>query len=130
MEMLDENEIGKLIDLGCAPIFDCTQQLKCVTLHHCRVPFWCDWKLRCPVLSKCTAIFWCDGPFIDRLTEGLTACGEGFYIKCPGFDRIERVCEFEPAIDAAKWKEHVQVEQVAKLEARIKALELEVKKKG
>jgi hypothetical protein len=130
MEMLDENEIGKLIDLGCTRIFDCTQQLKCVVLDPCRVPFWCDWKLKCPAVWKCTAIFWCNGPLFDHLTEGLKACGDEFYIKCPGFDRIERYCEFEPAIDAVKWKEQVQLDKVAKLEARIQELELVIKKKG
>ena len=62
------------------------------------------------------------------LTEGLKACSEGFYVRCPGFERIERVCDFEPAIEAANWKEKVQLDRIAQLEARVQ--ELEIKRKG
>jgi hypothetical protein len=62
------------------------------------------------------------------LTEGLKACGGEFYVKCPGFERLERVCDFEPAIEAAKWKEKVQLDRIAQLEARVQ--ELELKRKG
>jgi len=63
-----------------------------------------------------------------RLTEALKACGGEFYIRCPGFDDLTRVCDFEPAIDAAKFKEKLQLERIAQLEARVQ--ELELKKKG
>jgi hypothetical protein len=132
MEMLDENEIEKLTALGCSPIFDCTQHLKCILLDPCAA-LWCRVGIpRCGHLLDP----WCKvgvprcGHLFDLLTEDLKACGDGFYIKCPGFDRIERHCEFEPAIDAAKWKEKVRLDKVAELESRIKGIELEIKKRG
>ena len=62
--------------------------------------------------------------FDVRLTQSLMACGGEFYGKCPAFDRLERVCWFEPAIEAAKWKEKIQLDRIAQLEARVKELEL------
>jgi len=62
------------------------------------------------------------------LTEALKACGGEFYVKCPRFERLERVCDFEPAIEAAQWKEKVQLDRIAQLEARVQ--ELEPKRKG
>ena len=63
-----------------------------------------------------------------RLTEALKACGEEFYIRCPEFDDLARVSDFEPAIDAAKFKKKLQLERIAQLEARVQ--ELELKRKG
>lgn len=42
----------------------------------------------------------------------------------PAFDRLERVCWFEPVLEAAKWKETIQLDRIAQLEARVKELEL------
>ena len=52
-----------------------------------------------------------EGLMAPILTEGLMACGGEFYLRCPGFERLERVCDFEPAIEAAKWKEKVQLDR-------------------
>lgn len=112
MEILDKNEIKKLVKIGCTPIFDCSQQLKC-------------W-----VLNKCNVILKCDGPFLHHLTEDLNTCGEGFFVKCPGFDRMGQLCEFQPAFDAAKWKEKINLEKIIKLEAKVQELELAFKKKS
>jgi hypothetical protein len=64
----------------------------------------------------------------EALTPGLKACAQGFWEGCTGFEEVARTCEFEPALDAAKWKEHVQLERIAKLEARVQELELHTEK--
>jgi hypothetical protein len=78
-----------------------------------------------PILCACNVRPWWA---FEMLTEGLKACGGEFYDRCPGFERLERVCKFEPAIEAAKLKEQVQLDRIAKLEARVQ--ELELKKRG
>ena len=91
-------------------------------------------KWKCSYLTTCPCGRWVVGPILTEdlmapiLTEGLMACGGEFYIRCPGFERLERVCDFEPAIEAAKWKEKVQLDRITKLEARVQ--ELELKRKG
>jgi hypothetical protein len=125
MEMLDRNEIEQA-QLSCLSFCPSLQHIPCYTaLFHCGAAL----VHQCYPLH-CGKPFWCDGVLWSNLTDDLKACGEGFYIKCPGFDRIERYCEFEPAIDAAKWKEKMDLDKVAKLEARIQELELKVKTKG
>jgi hypothetical protein len=131
MEMLNENEMAKLASLGCQPVFDCTDQLHCLVLGRC-----VTWMLRCGPVFRCLDLNWCrwlntcDGRLYQELTDKLTACGEGFYIKCPGFDDLGKVCEFEPAFDATKWREQIQLDKVAKLEAKVQELEVALKKKG
>ena len=86
-------------------------------------PCWCHTG------TKCLALVippFCKPP--EGLIAGLKACSGEFYARCPGFERIERYCEFEPAIEAAKFKEQVQLERIAKLEARVQ--ELELRKQG
>ena len=66
---------------------------------------------------------------LAQLTEDLKDCGGAFYNLCPKFASLERVWpDFEPAIEAAKWKEKVQLDRIAQLEARVQ--ELELKRKG
>lgn len=79
--------------------------------------------------------FWCQvkgsfgpNPILPRLAESLKACGGEFYVKCPAFDELGRVCDFEPAIDAAKWKEQIQLDRIAKLETKVQELELKLKR--
>ncbi len=67
---------------------------------------------------------------MQHLTVDLKTCGETFYNKCSEFHHIERYCEFEPAIEAAKWKERVQLDKVAQLEAKVQELEVALKKRG
>jgi hypothetical protein len=89
----------------------------------------CDGGMWCQVSGSLHP--WCGGLGIPpHLTEGLKACGEGFYAKCPGFERIEKYCEFEPAIEAAKFKEQAQLDKIAQLESRVQELEVALKKRG
>jgi hypothetical protein len=71
---------------------------------------------------------WCVPRFYPSLVPGLTACAQGFWEKCTGFEEVARTCEFEPALNAAKWKEQVQLERIAKLEARVQELELHARR--
>jgi hypothetical protein len=137
MEMLDKNEL----DDGspqCISLWQCDAlaSLRCGWLEQAREFFRkCGdqlrhgcWLVWCP--QFCPADRCVPGGFMLKLTENLKACGDGFYIKCPGFERMEKYCEFEPAIEAAKWKEKMDLEKVAKLEARVQELEVALKKKG
>ncbi len=142
METLDQNAMEKLSQsiTACGVTFyhhciydsfqppDCPPVL-CTYLHHCP-PVACGTLNPCPTLCRylclehgCLPLYRCQPEFYLKLTEGLKACGGDFYNKCPGFDRIEKVCEFEPAIDASKLKEQVQLERIAKLEAQVKELQ-------
>ncbi len=130
MEMLDENEIELTVAACGEKLVERAMQ---ASPHICGIKVytsWCGVKHLCSPLAtwECHGILTCNGPFIHSLHEGLKACGDAFYVKCPGFERIERYCDFEPAIDAAKWKDQVQVEKIAKLEARIQELELKISK--
>ena len=100
------------------PLLDTIKKLKCacVTYQDCA----CVHNVLGPIPTE--------GLMAPILTEGLMACGGEFYLRCPGFERLERVCDFEPAIEAAKWKEKVQLDRIAQLEARVQ--ELELKRKG
>jgi len=130
MEMLEQNEIEKLARLGCDPIFDmrsvyptnvrpCGIQYTYSHLHGCLE----DW---------CKASFFvriCDGKLVEHLTTVLTACGGEFYIRCPGFEQIEKYWpEFDPAVEAAKLKEQALHERIKALESKVQ--ELDLKKKG
>jgi hypothetical protein len=64
------------------------------------------------------------------INENLTACGEGFFIKCPAFDKLGQVCDFEPAFDAAKLKEQVHADRITQLESQVKELQVALKKRG
>ncbi len=68
------------------------------------------------------------GALFQKLTEGLKACGGEFYNRCPAFDDMARVCDFEPAFEAAKWKEQVLLERVKVLESKVQQLETHLKK--
>jgi hypothetical protein len=121
MEILEQNEIEKQMQLQkCDPLY------RCLLLGHQCNP----WIFNPCRYLHCGVILSCNGPFIHKITDNLKACGEGFYIKCPGFDDIGRVCDFEPAIDAAKWKEKVTVAKIEQLEAKVKELEVALKKRG
>jgi hypothetical protein len=66
--------------------------------------------------------------FTAQLAESLKACGDEFYDRCPGFERLGQMCEFEPALEAARHKEQALQDRIKVLESRVQ--ELELKKKG
>ena len=120
MEILEANAMAELANKVqlCADTFhrhcSTATALRCLDLHYC--------------LHLCRLPFWCNGP-LYRLSDDLKACGSGFYVKCPGFERIGQYWpEFDPAVEAAKFKEQAQLDRIAKLEAQVK--ELELKRKG
>jgi len=121
MEPIEVNELAYLVKQmeACdGPLLHTIKKLKCacVTYQDCT----CVHNVLGPIRTE--------GLMAPILTEGLMACGGEFYIRCPGFERLERVCDFEPAFEAAKWKEKVQLDRIAQLEARVQ--ELELKRKG
>ncbi len=143
MEILEENEVAKLVSLGCQPVFDCTQQLHpCTKLVYC--PDLSSCSVLCSTLHPCTTlkciplcslfdcgtILKCDGPFIQHVTDDLTACGDEFYNRCSKFADIGEDCQkFGPALDATKLKEKITLEKISKLESKVEELEASLKKK-
>jgi hypothetical protein len=128
METLDPN-VAKTLELACTKVL-------CLDMGPGVLPACGDrlHQMSCPSLV-CQPVCQCLGPLCKCLTgltrdlaEGLKACSGEFYTRCPGFERIEKYCEFEPAIEAAKFKEQAQLDRIAKLEARVQ--ELELKKRG
>jgi hypothetical protein len=116
MDVLEENEIPKLMKLGCQTVFDCTQQLKCYGLHGCKL------LVSCVLLDTC-------GRLLSHLDETLITCGGQFYNHCPGFGHGPP-CDFLPYNDWGKWKEKVNAEKIFQLETKVKELEVALKKKG
>jgi hypothetical protein len=133
METLDENEMHKLAKdvRKCGQIFQaCGDPFACVAefrVSHCvnviLVP--CDGTLReCLGFNPIPIAQW----FVARLAEGLKACGGEFYDRCPGFERLGQMCDFEPAIEAARRKEQALQDRIRALESKVQ--ELELGKKG
>jgi hypothetical protein len=89
----------------------------------------CDGGMWCQVSGSLYSCG-CLGGYRPYLTEGLKACAAEFYNRCPGFERVEKYCEFEPAIEAAKFKEQAQLDKIAQLESRVQELEVALKKRG
>ncbi len=129
MQVLEQNEIDKLIGLGCDPTLDlasvcrpykmtCGNQYYC-SLLDCRIQYLCH-NLGCKALDYgCGSIAKCDGPLVQRLTDGLTACGDGFLHKCSNFGEIEQDW---PELDA-KLKEQMLLDRISKLEAKVERLD-------
>ena len=118
MEMLDE----KTLSAEAIEQLHCTAPaLYCGPRFWCGLRFWCSWLDACGIRLTCGQRLW------HILEENLKACGGEFYIRCPGFDKIGPECNFEPAFDAQEWKQKVEIE---KLQTRIEALEVRIKKMG
>jgi len=110
METLDKNELEKYLTSPINPV-------------HCNSLPNCPSELYHPI-KNCFPWLWV------KLNTVLTACGEGFYVKCPEFDQLAKVCDFEPAFEAAKWKEKVHLDRLTQLESQVKELQISLKKKG
>jgi hypothetical protein len=115
MDTLDKNVLNAISDAV-------SNELKnlCKPLQHCGA------NLR-PV---CTEQNPCWPHFYRTISPMITACGEEFYIKCPEFDQLGKVCDFEPAFEAAKLKDKVQQDRLTQLESQVKELMISLKKKG
>lgn len=137
METLDKNameEVAKSVKACSGPFYhncmyntfeppEC-QPVKCLDLCRPLCAF-------CPPLHHCPPVcHWlrCDGHLYESLNESLKACAAGFYAGCEALDRIEKYCEFEPAIEAARFKEQAHLDRIAKLEAKVQELELKLKR--
>jgi hypothetical protein len=73
-------------------------------------------------------IFRCGKPFFDILEKSLIACGPGFFIQCPGFERIAPLCPFDPAWEAFEWKQKIAIERIDQLEVQIKEIQAKLHK--
>jgi hypothetical protein len=58
----------------------------------------------------------------DELNIELPKCGSDFYIQC-NFDRLIRICPFDPAWDAFEWKHKLVSERLESLEVQVKELQ-------
>ena len=59
---------------------------------------------------------------LRELTIVLPKCGPEFYKQCD-FDRLVRICPFDPAWDAFDWKQQVVSERLQALEVQVKELQ-------
>jgi hypothetical protein len=115
MEILDKNAMDELVNK--VQLCDYPFSVHCLRLailpchEHCKHLF-----------HPCNIQFWCRNTF-RSLVEELKACGSAFYVRCPGFDRIEKEWpEFDPAVEAAELKEKTLLDRIAKLEAQVKEI--------
>jgi hypothetical protein len=69
----------------------------------------------------------CSNEFFTELTTELPKCGPEFYKLCD-FDRLIRICPFDPAWDAFEWKRLSQSERLEALEVKVKELEANLPK--
>ena len=128
MKTLDQSQME---GMGASP------QLCAPTFSRCAIFDPCGIIFRCPEfgVNDCDGAFRpCFGvrPMIKhfpaQLAESLKACGGEFYDRCPEFGRLEQMCDFEPAIEAARRKEQALQDRIKALESRVQ--ELELTKKG
>jgi hypothetical protein len=63
----------------------------------------------------------------DGLTLELPKCAPEFYEACD-FDRLIRICPFDPAWDAFEWKQQVVAERLEALEVQVKELQAKVQR--
>ncbi len=105
-----DNAIRDQVENMCQPLRKCLPKLRPICTEYIRYP-------ECPPLG-------------DKLNTVLTACGGEFYVKCPEFDQLGKVCDFEPAFEAAKLKDKVQQDRFTQLESQVKELQIALKKKG
>ena len=121
MEILETNAMEELANKVQLCAYPFQTHCSITVFHSCLDLGWCRSLF-------CRLPFWCNGP-LRILSDGLKACSSAFYIKCPGFERIDQYWpEFDPAIEAVKFKEQAQLDRIARLEAQVK--ELELKRKG
>jgi hypothetical protein len=64
----------------------------------------------------------CMPEVFQELTVELPKCGPDFYIQC-NFDRLIRICPFDPAWEAFEWKRLDQSQRLEALEVQIKELQ-------
>lgn len=59
---------------------------------------------------------------LRELTIALPTCGPEFYKRCD-FDRLIRICPFDPAWEAFEWKQKLVSERLEALEVQVKELQ-------
>lgn len=64
----------------------------------------------------------CGNELFTELTIKLPKCVSEFYKLCD-FDRLIRICPFDPAWDAFDWKQQVTSERLQVLEVQVKELQ-------
>jgi len=79
--------------------------------------FHCDRLLTCEVPAM-----QCGRGLFQELRVELRGCMPEFYRQC-NFDRLIRICPFDPAWDAFDWKQKVVSERLQALEVQVKELE-------
>lgn len=78
-------------------------------------------------IKICRPALGCIREFDDELTGSLGKCIPEFYKLCD-FDRLIRICPFDPAWDAFEWKQQIVTERLQALEVQVKELQAKVPK--
>lgn len=92
-----------------------------VTLPHC--PPLCRRMKPCGNIFEAAGPPHCAGPFWSAINKSLLVCSSNFYKACrPGFGRLKRVCNFDPAEAAIEFDEQELVETVMTLKAKVETL--------
>jgi hypothetical protein len=97
------------------PIFEAMKELKVLA------------AMKEKELKVCSsrALSFCGNELFQELTIGLPKCMPEFYKLCD-FDRLIRICPFDPAWDAFEWKQQVVAERLQALEVQVKELQVKL----
>jgi hypothetical protein len=86
------------------------------------VQIWRALRERAEKVCSSRALNFCSNEFFGELMVELPKCGPEFYKLCD-FDRLIRICPFDPAWDAFEWKEQLVTERLQALEVEVKELQ-------
>jgi hypothetical protein len=76
-------------------------------------------------IKGCGPALGCLPEFLDSLTVGIGKCIPQFYKLCD-FERLIRICPFDPAWEAFEWKQKMVSERLEALEVEVKELQAQL----